>query len=93
MAIEAEHYEESRLALTTNPIVVALAAEIEVGLRNGYVTIDELAYSDTLEPRFGFMMQANDEYNRRSGDEYHSGPRHIGAVAEAIIRILKEGAK
>ncbi|AGM61600.1 hypothetical protein SEA_SOILDRAGON_85 [Mycobacterium phage SoilDragon] len=76
--IEAKHYEETRQRLTKDPIVIALSEEIR-GLPR-----EQMVHEDSDTPRFEFMQAANREYRRRGGTD----GGHIGAIAEAIIRIL-----
>jgi hypothetical protein len=80
MAIEARHYEDARRALMTDPIVRAMADDLR-----GTSSIDELTH-DNGDPTFAFMQAANREYTKRGGGDRG----HIGAVAEALIRIIKE---
>ena len=81
MAIEAAHYEQTRQRLLGDPIVVRMAAELRSMDRTMLV-------HDDGSPRWDFMRAANDEYRRRGGDQ--NAPLHIGAVAEAIVRLVTE---
>ncbi|QDM57665.1 hypothetical protein SEA_GROUPTHINK_85 [Mycobacterium phage Groupthink] len=76
--IEAKHYEETRQRLSKDPLVIALAEEIR-GLPR-----EQMVHEDSGTPRFEFMQAANREYRRRGGTD----GGHIGAIAEAVIRIL-----
>jgi hypothetical protein len=78
MTIEATHYEETRLAFMADPIVQAMAEELPDAFLYGG---DMLSADGT--PRFEFMQMANGAYRRKGGAL--SG--HIGAVAEAIVRL------
>jgi len=78
MAIEADHYGETRERLVNDPIVQRMAE----GVRG--VPRDELAHPEG-NPRYGFMMSALREYRARTGREPDC---HIGGVAEAILMIL-----
>lgn len=79
MAIEAKHYEQVRQILMRDPIVQNMAQSLT------RTPLDQIQHSDGT-PRFDFMQAANDEYRKRGGR-----PRgHIGAVAEALLRIVKE---
>jgi hypothetical protein len=84
-AIVAAHYAETVARLRANPIIKQLAA--------GLVTtpLDSLAHPDS-SPRFEFMQAANrkfrDSEQLNTGNPVYTpdtGPRHIGAVAEALI--------
>ena len=77
--IEAPHYEQARQRLAGDPVVKAMAEEIRG------VDLSKLAHDDGT-PRADFMHRANDEYYRRAG---RPAGAHIGAVAEAVIRLLK----
>lgn len=83
MAIEADRYRETRVRLKRNQVVKDLAEEI----KSGNVAKSELVHDDGT-PRFEFMLGANAEFMRRTSDD--SQPRHIGAVAEAIIELWEE---
>lgn len=85
MAIEAGHYEEARRALMADPVVQDMAE----GVRWATVRAD-LAHADGT-PRFEFMTAASREYFARGGTYSADRPLHIGAVAEAILRILDGG--
>ena len=78
--IEAAHYAEARTKFMNDPIVQTLAK----GLTD--VPLDKLAHADG-SPRWEFMQGANNEYGKRGG-KFHA---HIGAVAEALLLILKNG--
>lgn len=91
MAIEANHYRETRAKLVADPIIQAMAAEIQQR-----VTLEEaLAYFTHNGTRRGtdegdgpthrFMGQALDEYKKRGG----TVDTHIGGPAEAVLIILK----
>ena len=74
--IEAEHYEATRRRLAATAAVRSMARELPEELpaemvRNG-------------RPTFKGMLIANEEYAKRTDD---AGPRHIGAVAEALLRL------
>ncbi|QAY03008.1 hypothetical protein SEA_GEMMA_82 [Mycobacterium phage Gemma] len=75
--IESEEYEETRQRLTQDPIVIAMAEDV----RN--LNRDQIAHEGGT-PRFEFMQAANQEYAMRGGTD----GGHIGAIAEAIIRVL-----
>lgn len=79
MAIEAEHYEETRLRLIQDPIVRDMAKT----LPGPGSSMDHILHEDGT-PRFQFMQAANNEYRSRGGKD----GGHIGAIAEALIRIL-----
>lgn len=79
MAIEAPHYEETRIRLMADPIVQDMAE----GLRG--VPTGQMAH-ESGNPRFEFMQAANHEYRRRGGQD----GGHIGAIAEALLRILAQ---
>lgn len=78
MAFEAQHYEETRQRLMSDPTV----RDMVEGLRS--VPRDQLAHPNGT-PRFEFMQAANREYHKRTGQ---SAGAHIGGVAEAILRLL-----
>jgi hypothetical protein len=76
--LEDSHYEESRKALMQDPIVQDMARGLE-----GH-PIEELAH-ESGTPRHEFMLAANREYHERGG----LAPGHLGAVAEALLRLRK----
>lgn len=76
--IRAAHYDETVKALVADPIVIDMAG----GLAG--VPVSELAH-DGGTPRFEFMQAANAEYKSRGGE----GGGHIGAVAEALLKLLE----
>ncbi|AYR03461.1 hypothetical protein SEA_POPCICLE_83 [Mycobacterium phage Popcicle] len=78
MAIEARHYEETRVRLTEDPIVKAMAEELHG------VPREHLVHDDGTTPRFEFTLAANREYAKRGGTD----GGHIGAIAEAILRLI-----
>jgi hypothetical protein len=80
MAIESKDYEETRRRLVKDPIIQDMAG----GLLD--VPRDQLAHDDGT-PRFEFMMAANREYSSRGGTD----GGHIGAVAEALLRLVIPG--
>lgn len=82
-AIESEDYEVIRQRLVKDPIVIAMAK----GLAN--VDKHELVHNDDPNdprptPRFEFMMASNKEYRKRGGKD----GGHIGAIAEALLRLI-----
>jgi hypothetical protein len=82
--IESQDYETIRQRLMTDPIVLAMAQ----GLSN--TPSEEMVHPQSKTPRFEFMQSANEEYRKRLkmlGRE-DDQPRHIGAVAETLIRLL-----
>ncbi len=79
MAIEAAHYGEARRVLREDPILQGMVP----GLLG--VPIDNLTHPDGT-PRFEFMGAANREYASRGG----TNQAHLGAVAEALVGLLKE---
>ena len=91
MAIEARHYQETRDALAADPLVRMMAAGVT------RTPLAEMAHDDG-GPRFEFMQAANALYDRlaaaarargydgEAGELYPAdAPRHIGAVAEAVL--------
>ncbi|WP_433444632.1 hypothetical protein [Nonomuraea sp. CA-141351] len=77
MILDPSHAEiEKKLA--ADPIVQAMAE----GLRG--VPIENLAH-DGGTPRHEFMGAANDEYRKRGGQI----GGHLGAVARALLQLLK----
>lgn len=77
--IESEDYEVTRQRMMKDPIVIAMAE----GLFN--TTVKDITHPGPEKtPRFEFMMMANKEYRRRGGTD----GGHIGAVAEALIRLV-----
>ena len=81
MTIRAAHYDEAVTRLVHNPIVQQMAAEIAVAR----LPLDRFFHEEGT-PRFDFMLAANATYAERGGDIYYAS--HIGAVAEALYRIL-----
>jgi hypothetical protein len=78
--IESGDYEQTRQRLMKDPIVIAMAKEIN----NDSNIIMESFTHDNGTPRFEFMMGANEEYHKRGGVD----GGHIGAIAEAILRLI-----
>lgn len=74
--LESEDYEIARKVLVADPIVI----EMSKGLN-----ATECAHYDG-NPKFEFMLAANREYAKRGG----KNQAHIGAVAEAILRLLTQ---
>lgn len=83
--IESPEYEATRQRLAEDPIVRTLAAELTAGIAEGHTTMAALVHAGG-SPRFEMMQRCNAEYARRGG----SDGGHIGAVAEAIVRIWNE---
>lgn len=84
--IESSHYQECRDALMAETLVFHMAADL-VKYHNGSheQALSEIAHEDR-GPRGGFMFQANIGYRELGGKVEN---RHIGAVAEVIIHILR----
>ena len=84
--IKATHYDETVRRLTLSPIVQEMATEIPSD------HLAELAHPGG-NPKFEFMLATTSEYARRVEEAglALNEPQHIGAVAEAILRIRKEG--
>jgi hypothetical protein len=78
MAIESADYEQARVRLMADRTVQAMAR----GCRS--TDYASMAHG-TGSPVFSFMQASNREYQKRTG---HSAGAHIGAVAEAILRLL-----
>lgn len=83
--IKAAHYDETEERFARNPIVIEMAEEIPSG---------ELAACthEDGSPNFNFMQGANAEYDERlkgRGLGPSSEPRHIGAVAHAILKLRR----
>lgn len=76
--IESGDYEEARQRLMKDPIVRAMSK----GLKG--VKREELVHEGSDTPRFEFMMAANKEYQSRGGKD----GGHMGAVAEALLRLI-----
>jgi hypothetical protein len=84
--IESADYEQTRQRLMKDPIIIAMAKEM-AGHPKSELAHGELPkYKDDPwpTPRFEFMMAANSEYRERGGTD----GGHIGAVAEALLRLL-----
>jgi hypothetical protein len=83
--IEAAHYAQTRAALQRNRLVLHLYA----GLVNA--TTDQLCHpGPDHTPRHEFMGAANHrfaELEALNPAHTHPGPRHLGAVAEALIAL------
>jgi len=77
-ALEAAHYQETRDRLINDPIVQDMAVTITADM------LPDITH-DSGSPRFEFMLPANDEYRKRGGTD----GGHIGAIAEAILMIVK----
>lgn len=83
--IKAAHYGEVVAALMEHPVVIDMAAELEG------IPVDKLAHVDQGGgPRFEFMLAANRVFDERGGRSVKLN-LHIGAVAEALLALLKEG--
>ena len=82
--ILAPHYREVVIELVNNEIIQDMAR----GIKN--VPIERITHDDG-EPRFEFMMVANDMFRNRGGST--KGSQHIGAVAEALLKLLNKGGK
>jgi hypothetical protein len=76
--LEAAHYGEARARFANDEIVRAMAE----GLRG--VDLAQLEHEGG-GARFEFLMAANDEYEARGGTDR----AHLGAIAEALLMILK----
>ena len=81
--IKAKHYGETEARLAKDPIVKEMAK----GLAG--VPMDEMVHEDGETPRFEFMQAANAEYRERGGED----GGHIGAVANALLKVLAEEPK
>jgi hypothetical protein len=77
--IESADYEQARQRFMKDPIVMAMAK----GLKG--VPVTEIAHEGSKTPKFEFMQAANREYQSRGGKD----AAHIGAIAEALIRLLE----
>ena len=75
--IRDKHYGEAVTKLANDPIVINMALAMQGTLR-------EQMADGSGGPSFDFMQAANREYDNRGGT-FHA---HIGAVAEAIFKIL-----
>jgi hypothetical protein len=75
--IESGDYENTRLRLMQDPVVIAMAKGLENEPRS------QLCWDDG-SPKFDFMMSANAEYRKRGGKD----GGHIGAIAEALLRLI-----
>jgi hypothetical protein len=83
--IESGDYETTRQRLMQDPIVLAMAQ----GLSN--TPSEGMVYpGPDKTPRFEFMQACNTEYRERLANLglKDDQPRHIGAVAETLIRLL-----
>jgi len=78
--IESADYENTRQRLMKDPIVITMAEEIAT-LASGVRT--EMVHEGG-NPKSDFMMAANKEYRKRGGTD----GGHIGAIAEAIFRLV-----
>ena len=75
--IRDRHYDDAVTKLANDPIVINMALAMQNTPR------EQMADSGG-GPSFDFMQAANREYDNRGGT-FHA---HIGAVAEAIFKIL-----
>ena len=75
--IRDKHYGEAVTTLANDPIVINMALAMQGTPR-------EQMSDGSGGPSFDFMQAANREYDNRGGT-FHA---HIGAVAEAIFKIL-----
>lgn len=75
--IRAKHYDEAVTKLADDPIVINMALAMQGTPREQFA-------DSGGGPSFNFMQAANREYSSRGGT-FHA---HIGAVAEAIFKIL-----
>ena len=74
--LESADYEATRLRLLDDPVILSMADGL-----NGHPLAD-LAHDD-LTPRHDFMLAANRRYAQIGGRV----TGHLGAVAEALLRI------
>jgi hypothetical protein len=78
--IQSKDYGETEDRLTKDPIVIAMAEDLK-GLpfhSHGWLHEDD-------SPTFSFMQLVNGEYRKRGGQD----GGHIGAIAVAILRLVK----
>jgi hypothetical protein len=83
--IESEDYENTRQRLMKDQVVLAMAQ----GLSN--TPSEEMVHpGPDKTPRFEFIQAANAEYRKRLErlELPDDQPRHLGGVAEALIRLL-----
>jgi hypothetical protein len=81
MALEAEHYQQTREALAKDPILIAMFHQLpaEMQLR---LAFDEIPTSE----EWHLTQSALHAYNNRGG----TIPTHIGGPREALTIIAKE---
>jgi hypothetical protein len=84
-AAVSDDYRQAEARLRQSPAVRAMADGLRGRPRS------DLAHSDGT-PRHEFMMAANAEYASRTAGSADLAPRHIGAVASALLAILDEDA-
>lgn len=81
IALASREYGEARAVLVAETIVQDMAK----GLAGN--SISSLTHGDGT-PQMTFMMAANNEYTKRGGTNL----AHIGAVAEALLILMKDGS-
>ena len=86
-ALESPGYQVARDRIKTNPVIIAMAADVAT------VPPAELAHQDGT-PRFEFMQRANRAFDQaeaqNAGNPCYQpypadAPRHIGLIAEAVL--------
>lgn len=84
--IESPDYEETRQRLMKDPIIIAMAKGLKGAPINDIAHVHNLddPFNPNPTPRFEFMMAANSEYRSRGGTD----GGHMGAVAEALLRLM-----
>ena len=78
--IAAKHYAETEERLTKDPIVVSMANQLSYN-----ELVGSFLHSDG-HPTFDFMQRANESYRSFGGEDVG----HIGAIANAIIKLILE---
>lgn len=76
--IEGPEYEQARQRLALDHVVKRMAAEV-------LNVADREIVDEDGTPRWGFIRGATERYAELGGGD--TGPRHIGAIAEAVLRV------
>jgi len=79
--IKAQHYEDCVIELVKTEAVQNMAKEIMNLDLTKFIHEDGSARCD-------FMLMANKEFSKRNTEELKN-PQHIGAVAEALLFLLR----
>lgn len=83
--LESDDYRKTREALKADPIIQAMAAEIQQKFNLNAAMAAFTHGEPNFQPNFNFMSRCLDEYKARGG----TIGSHIGGPAQAIVMILR----